>query len=151
MRMQQLRDVLERIAECHLEMQALYRRLHNHCDSARTKLLLEYLQQHQQHIAETIESYIDDAPRRMLDTWYENLEMGGFKQACESIVPVAGMNEDDLIELHLKFDNRILGYLETLVEVAPTGEIESAMSDLLRVSKTQQQRLVHSVMRMEDI
>ncbi|MGI2259154.1 hypothetical protein [Shewanella sp. GXUN23E] len=149
--MQQLRDVLERIAECHLEMQALYRRLHNNCDSARTRLMLEYLQQHQKHIADTIESYIDDAPRRMMDTWYENLEMGGFKQACEAIVPVAGMTEEELMDLHLKLDNRVLGYLERLVEMAPTGEIESAMSDLLRVSKTQQQRLVHSAARMEDI
>ncbi|MCF1427335.1 MAG: hypothetical protein LPH19_05065 [Shewanella sp.] len=149
--MQQLRDVLERIAECHLEMQSLYRRLHSNCDSARTRLMLEYLQQHQKHIADTIESYIDDAPKQMMDTWYENLEMGRFKQACEAIVPVASMTEDELLELHLKLDNRVLGYVEHLVEKAPTGEIESAMSDLLRVSKTQQHRLVHSVARMEDI
>ncbi len=58
MRIQQLSELLDYVAKCHLDMEKLYKRLDRNADSSRVKMMLTYFQQHQRHIYETLESYI---------------------------------------------------------------------------------------------
>ncbi|MBT1443850.1 hypothetical protein KJI95_04815 [Shewanella sp. JM162201] len=151
MRIQQLRELLEYLATCRLEMAQLYGRLHAQADSSRVKLMLEYFQQQQKHIAQTLEDYVDDAPARLLDTWYKDLIFEDFVKRCQSTMLPANMQEDDVLSLHLDLENRLIELLEKTADTSQTEEIRSALADLVRVEKIQQQRLVHSTIRMDDI
>lgn len=151
MRMQQLREILTHLADDHLAMKRLYKRLHHHADSTRTQLVLAYLQQHQQHAADAIYHYLDDAPERVLDTWYENIAEDSFPAHCEQIIASADLDMDQLMALHLALDNQLLAYLDSAVCAAPTDNIRQALAGLLQSGKNQQQRLVHSTLRMSDI
>ena len=150
-RIQQLSKLLEFIATSRLDMKQLYSRLHRNADSTRVKMMLEYLQQHQQHVHDSIENYIDEAPTRMLDTWYKDITFEDFKKRCNESALAANMTEDDVLELHLDLENRLIGLIEKTANSTAVTEIKEALMDLVRVERTQQKRLVHSALRMDDI
>ncbi|MCT7940730.1 hypothetical protein [Shewanella holmiensis] len=151
MRIQQLSELLEYIANCRLGMSKLYKRLHRNADSSRVKLMLEYFQQHEKHIYDTIESYIEDAPAKILDTWYQDVVFEDFLKRCDETSLPANMDEEQLLELHLDLENRLIALLEKTAELTSSNDAKSALLDVIRVAQTQQKRLVHSVLRMDDI
>ena len=63
----------------------------------------------------------------------------------------ATMTEDDVLELHLALDNKLIGLIEKTALSSACTETKGALEDLVRVEKIQQQRLVHSSIRMDDI
>lgn len=151
MRFQQLNEQLEYISKCRLEMARLYGRLHSAVDSSRVKLMLEYLQQHEKEMSLKIDDYIEEAPSKLLELWYNDIVFEDFIKRCQEVVPKANMNEEDLLELHLDLDNRLIGLLQKTADSSVPGDVKNAMSELVRVKKIQQQRLVHSCIRMDDI
>lgn len=151
MRIQQLRDLLEYVANCRLDMAQLYGRLLNQADSARVKMMLGYFVPHQKQIAEKLHGYMDDAPTHILDTWYKDVVFEDFTKYCQDIMLPANMSEEDVLSLHLDLENRLIGLLEKTVNSTTAEDARSALMDLIRVEKIQQQRLVHSTIRMDDI
>lgn len=151
MRIQQLSELLDYVARCRIEMAQLYSRLHVQADSSRVKLMLEYFQRHERNTAEKLENYIDDAPKKILDTWYKDIVFEDFIGHCQKLTLPGNMSEDDVLELHLKLDNSLIGLLEKTANSSATAETKGALEDLVRVEKIQQQRLVHSSIRMDDI
>jgi hypothetical protein len=113
--------------------------------------MLEYFEQHQKHIAETLENYIDDAPNKILDTWYKDIVFEDFGKRCRDTMLAANMTEDDVLNLHLDLENRLIALLEKTAGSSASAEVKGALEDLVRVEKIQQQRLVHSTIRMDDI
>ncbi|QQX79513.1 hypothetical protein JK628_18605 [Shewanella sp. KX20019] len=151
MRIQQLSELLDYVATCRLEMAQLYSRLHMQADSSRVKLMLEYFKQHELQTAEKLENYIDEAPRKILDTWYKDIVFEDFITLCIKQTMPANMSEDDILELHLELDNKLIGLIEKTALSSASAETKGALDDLVRVEKIQQQRLVHSSIRMDDI
>ena len=113
--------------------------------------MLEYFQQHEKHIYDTLESYIEDAPAKILDTWYQDVVFEDFLKRCDETSLPANMDEEQLLELHLDLENRLIALLEKTAELTSSNDAKSALLDVIRVAQTQQKRLVHSVLRMDDI
>lgn len=151
MRFQQLSELLGYVATCRIEMSKLYSRLQVEADSTRVKMMLEYFQQHQKGVSEKLENYIDEAPKKVLDTWYKDISFEDFIKRCHDTVLTANMTEEDVLELHLNLDNRLIELLQKTAEHSSSIDISGALNDLVRVEKIQQQRLVHSCIRMDDI
>ncbi|MCZ4338914.1 hypothetical protein [Shewanella colwelliana] len=151
MRFQQLSEQLAYVSKCRLEMAKLYSRMYGAVDSSRVKLMLEYFQQHQKDVSKKIDDYIEEAPSRLLQLWYNDITFEDFIKRCQEITPKANMSEEDLLDLHLELDNRLIALFEKTADSSVPGEVKSALNDLVRVEKIQQQRLVHSSIRMDDI
>jgi len=151
MRIQQLNELLDYVVKCRLETAKLYHRLHNQADSARVKLMLEYFKNHERHRAESLESYIEDAPSKVLETWYKAIVFEDFIALCQQQTLSAVVTEDDVLELYLVLDNKLIGLVESAALASTCNETKGALEDLVRVEKIQQQRLVHSCIRMDDI
>ena len=73
MRFQQLSEQLAYVSKCRLEMAKLYSRMYGAVDSSRVKLMLEYFQQHQKDVSKKIDDYIEEAPSRLLQLWYNDI------------------------------------------------------------------------------
>ncbi|MBB1268299.1 hypothetical protein [Shewanella sp. SR44-3] len=151
MRIQQLSELLKLIASGRLEMKTLYRRLSQHVDSTRVKMVLDYLGKNQQQAHDALARYLAEAPTRILGTWYDGVVFEDFSKRCKAINLAPNANDEDVLELHLDLENRLLALLQQGADLAPTQEIRSALSELVAVEKNQQRRLVHNVQRMEDI
>ncbi|GGI70568.1 hypothetical protein GCM10007978_05650 [Shewanella hanedai] len=151
MRFQQLSELLSYVATCRHEMANLYGRLLTDADSSRVKMMLVYFRQHQNSVAEQLENYIDEAPKKVLDTWYKGITFEDFIRRCNDITLTANMSVEDILETHLDLDNRLIDLLQKTAEHSSSNEIAGALNDLVRVEKIQQQRLVHSSIRMDDL
>lgn len=151
MRFQQLNELLSYVATCRNEMANLYGRLLTDADSSRVKMILEYFKQHQNGVAKNLEDYIDEAPKKVLNTWYKDITFEDFIKRCNEVTLTAKMSEEDILELHLDLDNRLIDLLQKTAEHSSSSEIAGVLNDLVRVEKIQQQRLVHSSIRMDDL
>jgi len=151
MRFQQLGELLEYVVTCRIEMAKLYKRLQTEADSSRVKMVLEYFQQHENKLAEKLHDYVETAPKRVLESWYKDITFEDFKKRCQETRLIANMSQDDVLELHLDLDNRLIDLLESIAKHTSAGDIEVVLSEFVRVKKTQQQRLVHSCTRMDDL
>jgi hypothetical protein len=114
-------------------------------------MMLDYFESHQKTMAEKLRDYIEEAPHRILDTWYKDFTFEDFTKRCQDTMLPANMNEDDVLNLHLDLENRLIGLLEKTVNSTTAEDARNALANLIRVEKTQQQRLVHSTIRMDDI
>jgi hypothetical protein len=151
MRIQQLRDLLALVAASRLEMKALYRRLSQHLDGTRGKMMLNYLQQQQQQVHDALMRYIAEAPSHILDTWYDGIVFEDFTQRCQTQHLAANANDEDILEIHLDLEDRLIKLLEQGVNMAATEEIRGALMNLVEVERKQQKQLVHNVNRLEDL
>lgn len=151
MRIQQLSEILKFIADARLEMKALYARMSQHVDATRVKMILDYFQQHEQKVHDSLIRYSKDAPKRILDTWYQDIVFEDFSARCQAVTLAPNASDEDVLELHLDLENRLIGFLEKVATTGATEEIRSALMGLVEVERTRQKRLVHSVLRMEDI
>ncbi|NRB24518.1 hypothetical protein [Shewanella sp.] len=151
MRFQQLSELLSYVATCRVEMAKLYSRLQQEADSARVKMMLEYFQQHQMGVSEKLKNYTDTAPKNVLDTWYKDISFEDFIKRCRETVLTAKMSEEDVLDFHLNLDNRLIQLLQDTAEHSSSVGIAGTLNELVRVEKIQQQRLVHSCIRMDDL
>jgi hypothetical protein len=151
MRIQQLSEILTLIADARLEMKALYARMSQHVDATRVKMILDYFQQHEQKVHDSLMRYSKDAPKRILDTWYQDIVFEDFSARCKAVTLAPNASDEDVLELHLDLENRLIEFLEKVAITGATEEIRSALMGLVEVERTRQKRLVHSVLRMEDI
>jgi hypothetical protein len=151
MRIQQLSEILTLIADARLEMKALYARMSQHVDATRVKMMLDYFQLHEQKVHDSLIRYSKDAPKRILDTWYQDIVFEDFSARCKAVTLAPNASDEDVLELHLDLENRLIEFLEKVAITGATEEIRSALMGLVEVERTRQKRLVHSVLRMEDI
>lgn len=149
MRFQQLSELLSYVATCRVEMAKLYSRLQQETDSTRVKMMLEYFQQHQMGVSENLKNHIDTAPKNVLDTWYKDISFEDFIKRCRETVLTAKMSEEDVLDLHL--NNRLIQLLQDTAEHSSSVGIAGTLNELVRVERIQQQRLVHSCIRMDDL
>ena len=91
------------------------------------------------------------APAKILDNWYQDVVFEDFLKRCDETSLPANMDEEQLLELHLDLENRLIALLEKTAELTSSNDAISALLDVIRVAQTQQKRLVHSVLRMDDI
>ncbi|MEI6858968.1 MAG: hypothetical protein V5788_04145 [Shewanella sp.] len=151
MRFKQLRELLNYVATCRVEMAKLYSRLQTDADSTRVKMMLVYFQQHQLGVSDKLNKYIDLASTNVLGTWYKDIIFEDFIKKCRDTVLTAKMSEEDILALHLNLDNRLINLLQETAEHSSSLDIAETLHELVRVEKIQQQRLVHSSIRMDDL
>ncbi len=151
MRFQQLKEILAHLIESRSALSQLYRRMVSQADSPRAKMLLEYMVIHEKEVVEKLTNYLEDAPSRVLDTWFENVQGEDFVARCQKVELPATMTEQDVLGLALELENSLLDLLHDALEVAPTPDVKSAIESLLQAERVRQQRFVHSTMRMDDM
>ncbi|MBY5992290.1 hypothetical protein [Ferrimonas balearica] len=151
MRFQQLKEILEHLIDSREALGQLYRRMEHQADSPRAKMLLEYMVIHEKEVTEKLTAYLDEAPIKVLDTWFENVQGEDFVALCQQTALPATMTEQDILGKALDLENRLLDLLHAALEVAPTQDVKSAIESLLQAERVRQQRFVHSTMRMDDM
>ncbi|GLS83315.1 hypothetical protein [Paraferrimonas haliotis] len=151
MRIQQLQELIEYVAACRKDMASLYQRLAQQADSSRVTLMLEYLVTHENEVSEKLLEYVADAPDTVLQAWLKDFLFEDFKSNCEKIEIPADISEEQILDLHLSLENKLIGLLEENAARLGTKAAKQALEQLILVEKNRQKRLVHSTMRMDDI
>ena len=67
----QAKEILEYAREFHNKVSEFYQQLADKAQSARIKLLLDYLVRHEKHLERSLKDFEDAVSSKALDTWFQ--------------------------------------------------------------------------------
>ncbi|WP_341502100.1 hypothetical protein [Gallaecimonas sp. GXIMD4217] len=151
MRFKQVRDLIDFTLEAHEALAKLYDRLSNQVDAERSRMMLHYLSEHERKVVGELQNYLDDAPDRLLDTWFDNASDSELLRKISLTQLPATADQQQILSLALDLDNRIIDSIAALVDNCPCSDSRTLLSNLVEVSRDRQHRFVHQTLRMTDI
>ncbi|MED5523997.1 MAG: hypothetical protein VX447_04465 [Pseudomonadota bacterium] len=150
MRFKTVRDLIDHLAESHFALSKLYQRLASNADAERTRMMLHYLVDHEQKVADDYRDYLKH-PHSAFDTWFDKAVDSDFIKQLTYVDIKANASLDDVLSLALEQDNKLLADIEALLPLCPGQESRQYLEGLLSSAKNIQQRFVHQTMRMQDL
>jgi hypothetical protein len=109
------------------------------------RMLLGYIQHHEQALAESLQEYERDASKPLLDTWFNvspNLE---FVDAIEELVIDSNTNPNDVLMHVQRMDEALMGMYKVLLDQAVSDELRNVLTNLLKQELSEEVRLLRSV------
>ena len=147
--------VIDRAREFHEQVGEYYHRMSDAAQRTRVRLLLDYMSQHEQRVADALAAYEDSAPEKILNTWLQAGDETDALQAVREqlrelrVDPSIGI--DDLIELGLKLSECLLAVFRDLAARAEPASVRYAFDNLLRMEEKAQQQFARDAMRLSDL
>ena len=129
MRFKNTRDVLEHIRQFHQEVSDRYRRVSDETDKKRLKLLLDYISEREQKLADAISVFTEGTSDKVLDTWFQyTSDDTPIRRLLDSDMS-PDMTPDDLMRVTLQVADHFIALHGDIVTAADTDEIRVILQD----------------------
>lgn len=151
MRFKQVSELITQLIKARSALASAYTQAANQQQGAREQMLLQYLAKRESAQVDSLTSYLEDAPRGVLDTWFENQHDTEFfaSLAAQEFAPNA--DSDALLAIALELDNQLMATIAQASVAAPTPESHEALISLLQHEQDLHRRMVTNVARLQDI
>ena len=144
------RNLLDAVKQFH-EKVALYCEKNARINKdERVRMLLDYISRHENHLAEALEAYEDQAREKVLNTWFRNVP--------EKLADVPGepplnpdSSADEVIAWALKMDNTIIELYQSMGAEAEIADVKKVVNALLDMENREKLKMVRSALRIDDI
>lgn len=129
-------DLLQILMKFHQQLADMYGRLQAMVDNKYAKLLAEEMQRRELRLVETLSSYEETAPERILDTMLQKSypeDPNDFLTEMESQLKpemTAGLSPDDIYDLGSRADAHIEELLSVLKDSSNVPEVRDVFRDL---------------------
>jgi hypothetical protein len=137
-----IKDFLFYIEDCHKALADLYQRLSIEASDEKAKLLLDYMKNQQQISYTNIHQYVQIAPLSLLETWLDTFFDLSFPLRCKNLKLKAEITIEDVVNLAIQLDLRLIEVMQTAAFISPTIEAEKA----LEILTNQEEEMLHQVM-----
>ncbi|MHB8058237.1 MAG: aminoglycoside phosphotransferase [Desulfuromonadaceae bacterium] len=152
MRFEQTRDILQhQVIEYHHKARQLYEEFAAEELSARNRLMLDYLIDHERRLALAIHDFMADAPAKALDYWFKRIEIP-FPVPDGSILTDACRTDlDQLVGAAIQYKTSLIAFYDHLVQQCD----ETETANLFQTLKTQEEkgmkRFIRQSQGLEDL
>ena len=151
MRFKQVGELVQGLIDARLALGKLYARLAAQVDSSRSRMVLEYLSGRERAGHDQLLNYLQQAPRGVIDTWFQNAFDSDFVARLNRIQLDAGACPNDVLELALGLDQQLIELLAQQAAQASTPESRDALLSMMADEQLQQRKMVLNIARFEDI
>ncbi len=151
MRYEQTRDVLDHVVEFHRQAGALFRQLMAHASSERVRMLLDYMVRHEDALVRRITEFREDTSERVLSGWFKYTHDEDIFKALRQIDPTADLEFDDVLDLAVELDAKLIELYEEMSERSPSDEVKEIFNCLLSQETREKNVLVRSALGLKDI
>ncbi len=151
MRFEQVRDILDHAREFHKKLHEFYQQLANQEESARIKLLLEYLGGHESFLEQGIANFEESASEQILDTWFQFTQDEALLQLPEKLDLKPHMPVEEVIRIGLELDDRLIKLYKDALENSDVPEVQQVFDNLLAMEQQEQRHLVRAALDAGDI
>ena len=148
---EQTRDILADAESFHRQIGEYYHQLGNHMHKQRIKMLLEYLSLHEEHLADSLADYEQNASTTVMETWFKSKHQLNVHEILKDVEIAPEMSVDDVIELGLKLDERLIAMYRDLAENAQCEDVRAVFQNLLDMEEEEKRQLVRNSLRVMDI
>ena len=152
MQIETLKDVLHWTTEFHQHLSQCLAHCADSNESARAKLLLDYLATHETRLAQTLRRFEQTASTNALNTWcYEYLDKQPIIQHSRCDNQFAKMNTHEIISLISEEHEQLIGLYRYLLSRADTESAQELLGNLTSLEEHEAMRMMQSANRLEDV
>ena len=145
------RDILAEAEAFHRQIGEYYHQLSDQAEKQRIKMLLDYLGRHEEHLANSLADYEQNASAAVLDTWFQSKHKLNVCEILKDVKIAPEMSVDDVIELGLKLDECLITIYRDLAEDAQSEDVRTVFQNLLDMEEEEKRQLVRNSLRVMDI
>lgn len=147
----QAKEILNYASEFHKKAGEFYQRVADKEQSARVKLLLDYMVRHEKHLERTLNEYDKNVSSKALDAWYQYAKENQTFAALESIKYSDNMSVNDIMKIGTTIDNCLITSYKGIVETAATPEIREIFENLLAMEEQQKHVKARAALGINDM
>ncbi|WP_321529697.1 hypothetical protein [uncultured Desulfuromonas sp.] len=131
----QAKEILEYAREFHRKAGAYYQKLSCQTQSARVKLLLDYLVRHEKHLENALSDYEQSIATKALNSWYQFSKDQRTFQPIESLSFTDEMSVDEIIKIGTTIDNCLIASYKGMADTATSAEVREIFENLLAMEE----------------
>ena len=147
----QVREFLDFGKALHAEVRKLYTRLGDSAQLERVRMLLEYLERHEQHIVQTLARFEHESHEGLLNSWLEYspvLDVGSVIDNCRlSEQP----STDEIVAAALNLDEALVRLYQEIAEKAVEARTRALFQDLVNLEQQEQISVSRAAMSLADM
>lgn len=148
---EQVRDVLDYGKFLHAEMKALAQRIEDQEQSARIRLLLDYLRRHEDELAASLEKFEKETQEHILNLWLPYPPDPKIEKKLRAIKLHPHMTVEEIAKIVLDFEDALIElYKESLNEIDDI-HVQEILQNLVQLEDAEKRRFAMNLARMEGI
>ncbi len=151
MRFKNTRDVLEHVRHFHQEVSNRYQRVSGETDKKRLKLLLDYISEREQKLADAVSVFTEGTSDRVLETWFQyTSDDTPIQRLLDSDIS-PDMTPDDLMRVTLQIADHFGALYRDIVAAADTDEVRTVFQNLLDEEQKEKEKVARNFQMFMDL
>ncbi|WP_223668796.1 ATPase [Kangiella shandongensis] len=152
MQAETIKDVLHWTQQAHKQLTDCLHHCSDKSESIRSKMLLDYLAEHEQRLEHTIQKIEEEGNITALNTWvleYVNRAPIKLHDVCDE--PFINMSVGDILHLVTGVNNQIIELYRYLLNQAQIPETQELMEQLVELEQNEAMRMSRDAQRFSDM
>lgn len=151
MRFEQTKDILEHAKSFHKYIAEYYHQLKEKSNKERLKMFLDYFEEHQKYLEETITAYSESLSEKLLKTWFQTSPCEEVFKKLQALLKAGEDSIDELIQLALEVDDCMINMYKTLAEGAEIKNVREIFNNLIQLVENEKRKTVRTLILSADM
>lgn len=147
----QAKEILDYARDFHCHVSDFYQQLADKAQSARVKLLLDYLVRHEKHLAKTLEDYEKSSSSQALNTWYQYSQDKCIFTPLDTIQYTPDMTVDEVLKIGQTIDNCLIASYKGIAETTRNTEVREIFENLLQMEEQEKHKKARIALGINDM
>ncbi|MEM0910785.1 MAG: hypothetical protein AAGJ37_07395 [Pseudomonadota bacterium] len=150
MRFETAREVIEHASNFHSELSDFYKTLAAEHKTDKTKLLLDYLTQHELELADAISRYKSDTSAGILDTWFQFTQEQDILKIAQHDALCGEASTDDITAFFMSVGDQLITLYKEMASQADEPDLKNVFTNLIDMQTREHRKFTMNVDRMMD-
>ena len=147
----QVRDFLDFGKDLHAEVRKLYTRLGDSTEQDRVRMLLDFLERHEQHMVQTLARFEHESHAGLLNGWLEYLPALDVDTVFETCRLSEQSSTDEIVAAAMNFDETLVRLYQEMAEKAVDARTRALFQDLVNLEQQEQISVSRAAMSLADM
>jgi len=146
-----VKDVVEHSRKLHQQLSKLYKEINQEQTQERVKMLLNYLQRHEEHLQQSLDQFEKDKSQKVLESWFQYTPDQDLSEVLSTIEINDHMDTEEIILIALKLDDYFIQLYEDMVESTSSPTVREVFQNLLDMEQQEKIRTARAALNIRDI
>ncbi len=147
----QAKEILDYAREYHRRVSEFYQQLKDKSESARVKMLLDYLVRHKAHLDKALSDFEDETKSRALDAWFQYSQDKCIFAPLDAAQYSADMTVEEVLALGVTLDSCLLASYQGMADTANTPECREIFENLLLMEEQEKHKLARIALELNSM
>ena len=151
MRFKNTRGVLDHVKHFHQAVSARSMEICGKSDEERIRVLLNYIADREQDLAQAVSTLTEDTDDSILDTWFQYTTDDAALNSLltDSIKP--NMSPGDIMSATMAISDHLLDMFRGMLDAAPTDALRQVFQNLLDHEQVEREKLARNLEMFQDL